>query len=229
MLQPAEDTEVTKADWSTAYSVFRAYCEAKGFNGKFNEGNFINRVRQKLPHLYRKRRKEALADAIADGRDKASRRNFPSLDWGWCLREEAWASARFGEGHRVITAQLGIDGFDALRKHRPTCPSDSPQNEGDTLSPDADSGPQNATAATGVAVSQGISSLLTGKKKEIETHHASHIKNALSVCVFPIEQPEGHLEPETPRHHDHGFGPALDEFLSHTPEDTQPFDPDIPW
>ena len=213
VLQPAGDTEVTKADWATAYSVFRAYCETKGFNGKFNEGNFINRVRQKLPHLYRKRRKESLADAIADGRDKASRCNFPSCDWGWCLRVDAWASARFGEGLRVIAAGLGSDGFDALRNHRPACPSVSPQIEGDTLRPDGVSGSQKPVVATGDAVSQGTSPLLRDKEKEVEAHHAL---DAFSLHAFPIERtkPEHPETPETPPQTDHGYGPQLDERLA---------------
>jgi hypothetical protein len=224
MLQPAEDTELTKADWATAYSVFRAYCETKGFNGKFNEGNFMSRVRQKLPHLYRQRRKESLAEAIADGRDKASRRNLPSCDWGWCLRVDAWGSARFGEGHRVIPTGIGINGFDALRNHRPACPCDSPRIEGDTVRPDSDSGCQTPAAATGGAVSQGVSSLLRDKDKKIETHHTPRMKNALSLHTFPIEEPAPLNTLATLRHHDHGFGPALDEFLSRDTEDNP-----IPW
>ena len=201
VLQPSEATEVTKADWALAYSVFRAYCETKGFSGKFNEGNFINRVRHKLPHLYRKRRKESLADAVADGRNKDSRRNLPSLDWGWSLRETAWGSARFSEGPRVVTAGLGSDGFEALREHRPACPGDSPQNEVDTLRQKSDSGSTESVTATGDAVSQGISSLLRGKGKEVEPHDASHMKNALSLHTFPIEQPDPPQDPGHPETH----------------------------
>jgi phage/plasmid-associated DNA primase len=201
VLQPSEATEVTKADWALAYSVFRAYCETKGFSGKFNEGNFINRVRHKLPHLYRKRRKESLADAVADGRNKDSRRNLPSLDWGWSLRETAWGSARFSEGPRVVTAGLGSDGFEALREHRPACPGDSPQNEVDTLRQKSDSGSTESVTATGDAVSQGISSLLRGKGKEVEPHDASHMKNALSLHTFPREQPDPPQDPGHPETH----------------------------
>jgi phage/plasmid-associated DNA primase len=115
-------TEVSETDWATIYEAFRAYCDAQGFQGKLNRFHLQGAIRSRLPHLTRKRRKESLVEALAAGRDKNSRVNLPACDWGFGLRVGAFGTRSYGDGVRVIHANLGVDGFNALRSHTPPCP-----------------------------------------------------------------------------------------------------------
>ena len=198
------NVEVTPANWDWIFQCFRSYCDNQGFVGKGSKFHLQGAIRSKLPHLHRKRGKEPIAVAIANGRDKATRKSTPTCDWGFQLREGAF-QRRVDRDPRCVAGGFGFEGLEDLRRHKPPCPrdaaDDSGTDAGTTVGQNGGAPSQTPAAAVGDAVSQGSSYLLRGKEKEIETHHASHMKNALFLYPFPIEQPDPPPNPAHPATH----------------------------
>lgn len=121
---PNGNKEVTQQDWDKLYQVYRLFCQEFGYDGKGSIGLFMNRMRAKMPHLHRKRRKESVADARAAGRDIASRANLPACDWGFTCRDGLRVSSKFSDKYTFDSTKCGADGLEMLREHRPFCPQD---------------------------------------------------------------------------------------------------------
>ena len=195
-LEPA-NCEVTPTNWDWLYDCFRAYCDKKGFNGKGSQFHLQGRIRGKLPHLHRKRGKESTAVAKANGRDRNTRLNLPSCDWGYKLREGAF-QRRIDRDPRVDSGCFGSEGLDALRHHTPDCPQDRiPDSEStaqNTVRPKGDAPSKLPVIAVGDAVSQGSSSIDEQENKK----RGNKALNTLSHIHLSIEEPAVSLNPEHP-------------------------------
>lgn len=191
--------EVTPVNWDWMFQCFRAYCDSKGFVGKGSQFHLQGAIRAKLPHLHRKKGKESMAVAVANGRDRKSRRNTPACDWGFKLREGLF-QRRVDAGTRMVSGCLGDLGLETLRQHQPDCPldavEDSGSSSGTTQRPPEVSQSKNLDAAMVDAVSQGSSLIDREEKKEVSIHH----KNTHAhTHVTHIKGQSTHI-PETQRH-----------------------------
>ena len=146
-LEPS-DAEVTPVMWSWIYDCFRAYCDKQGFNGKGTKFHLQGRIRGKLPHLYRKRGKESIKAAKAQGRCIKTRKDLPSCDWGFTLRQNAFTPRLDGQP-RLVAAGLGTDGLATLREHNPPCPRDSGLEGMGTVRQKGDAGEQIPVTSKG--------------------------------------------------------------------------------
>ena len=198
---------VTPANWDWIHQCYRAYCDHQGFVGKYNKFHLQGAIRAKLPHLHRKRGKEPLSVAIANGRDKTCRKSVPAMDWGYKLRDDAF-QRRIDKLPRLVPGRLWSMGLDDLRQHRPACPFDTPEapsaapqvaesEAGNSLGHNGDSHSQTASPAVGVSVSQGLSSRsLRGNEIEADdTHACAHIQ-------VPYREELEPQDPATPSHWD---------------------------
>ena len=199
--------QVTADNWDWIHQCYRSYCDHKGFIGKHNQFHLQGAIRAKLPHLHRKRGKEPVAVAIANGRDKASRKSTPAMDWGYKLRDNAF-QRRIDKLPRLVAGRIGSMGLDDLRQHRPDCPFDLPEPSTDTaqdsgLKPgttqgqNGDSPSQIPSTATGVPVSHShFSRSIRGNEIEADDTH---------VCAHIPVSYRGDAEPNvpaTPEHQD---------------------------
>ena len=180
-LVPAK-SEVTPVMWSHLFDCFKAYCDKKGFNGKGSEFHFQGRIRAKLPHLYRPRRKESMSTARAAGRERNNRLVIPSCDWGYVLATNAFSVTP--TGHRVHPGNFTSNGLFELRAHNPDCPKDTPFSDGTTVGQEVGPGSKITVIAEGGSVSHGSSSIDREENKKVSLHaintpaetYASHIK-----------------------------------------------------
>jgi hypothetical protein len=191
--------EVTPENWDWIHQCFRSYCDHQGFVGKHNKFHLQGAIRAKLPHLHRKRGKEPMAVAIANGRDKKTRKTTPACDWGFKLREDAF-NRRMDKAPRCVARMLGTMGLETLRSHNPDCPRDAAQDSGleaeNTVSQKQDAPLENPAAASGVPVSHSLSSIDREEKKEVSTHHVhTHGKITPSIRLSQSDP-----DPETPIH-----------------------------
>ncbi|WP_415409658.1 hypothetical protein ACLM45_12915 [Synechococcus sp. A10-1-5-9] len=190
--------EVTPVMWSHMFDCFRAYCDKQGFNGKGSLFHFQGRIRGKLPHLHRPRRKEPMAEAKAAGRDRNRRLTLPSCDWGFELAVNAFTVTPMG--HRVVPANFTHNGLFELRAHNPACPRDESAGTGlsqeNTLGQEEGSGSQISVIAVGGTVSQGSSSIDREENKKDSLHA---INTHAHINVTHIKG-ESTLNPETPGH-----------------------------
>lgn len=207
-LEPS-NVEVTNANWSWIYQCFRAYCDKRGFNGKGSQFHLQGRIRGKLPHLYRKRGKESIEVAIANGRDRKTCKCTPACDWGFKLREGLFQE-RVDRDPTMVSGCSGVEGLQSLRENHPKCPldqvKDSGSNTENTLRPNAVSGSKKSVVDRADARSQG-SSL---NEREENKKRENMPLNAPAPSYFSIE------EPEPPQNSDH---PATTPQLPDWPEE----------
>jgi phage/plasmid-associated DNA primase len=137
--------EVTPVVWSHFFDCFRAYCDKKGYSGKGSESHFKGRIRAKLPHLHRSRKKESMADARAAGRDRNSRLVVPACDWGYDLSTNAFTLTPMG--HKGHPANFTSNGLFELRAHNPACPRDTRSNTENTMGQNQDAEPETSVSA----------------------------------------------------------------------------------